>query len=73
MFARLRDLSTQDKAELQRASKDLEKHVSLIVQLKENKDKLEHEIQVRGGEGGEGREGRGGEGRGGEGGGRGEL
>ena len=43
---RLRDLAAQDKLELQRMVKDLEKNASEFTSLKEHKDKVEMELQV---------------------------
>ncbi len=42
---RLRDISQQDKLEHQRTVKDLEKHVSALQLLKEEKDKVDTEMQ----------------------------
>ncbi len=42
---RLRDISQQDKLEHQRTVKDLEKHVSALQLLKEEKDKVDAEMQ----------------------------
>ncbi len=44
---RLRDLSAQDKLEHQRVVKDLEKNASELNQLKEDRDKIAKELQVR--------------------------
>lgn len=42
--SRLRDLSTQDKLEHQRMVKDLEKHVTALQLLKDEKDKVDAEL-----------------------------
>ena len=44
---KLRDLSAQDKLEHQRVVKDLEKNASELNQLKEDRDKMAKELQVR--------------------------
>lgn len=45
-LCRLRDLSTQDKLEHQRAIKDLDKSSQELNQLREQKEKLAQELQV---------------------------
>ena len=45
IIPRLRDLSTQDKLEHQRMAKDMEKHSTALMLLKEEKDKVDVELQ----------------------------